>query len=151
MLATGIRVSSMNGFDRHSTEICCSKLQAQHMGLTGDLVPEIRFIPPPVDLEPFEQAAASTNGNRAGAVSVAAWRHPNKGAAAVAEWGQRNSQHVSFYGGGPFAPPGSQQVAYKGMPQLLAHFDRFVFLPTTIEPWLAARSRRLGPLAARLW
>jgi glycosyltransferase involved in cell wall biosynthesis len=110
-------------------QICCSYLQAEHMGIGASV------IPPPVDLQPFEQAAASMNGNRAGAVSVAAWRHPNKGAAAVAEWGQRNGQHVSFYGGGPFAPPGSQQVAYKGMPQLLAHFDRFVFLPTTIEPF----------------
>ena len=92
------------------------------------------LIPPPVALERFEQAAVSVNGNRAGIVSVGSWRNLGKAPHRVAEWAAEHGG-VDFYGGGVFAPDGSRQIAYEGMPALLARYETFVFLPAVIEPF----------------
>jgi hypothetical protein len=109
--------------------VCCSPLQAQYMGLEG-----ATCIPPAVDLLRFEAAAASMNGNRRGSVCVGQWRNYGKAAHKAAEWGAMNGG-VEFFGDGPFAPPGSVAVPYEAMPALLAEYERFVFLPTVIEPF----------------
>jgi hypothetical protein len=109
--------------------VCCSGLQAEYMGLLG-----ARVIPPPVDLDRFEAAAQDSNGDRRGAVCVASWRNLGKGAALAAEWGIEHGG-VEFYGPGPLAPVGALPVPYEQMPQLLAHYRTFVFLPTVIEPF----------------
>jgi hypothetical protein len=114
--------------------VCCSPIQAEHMGLDATL------IPPPVDLDRFAQAA---NGSRSGAVSVAAWRNHDKAPHRVAEWAVANDVPIDFYGGGELAPPGSQQVDYQAMPELLARYETFVYLPTVIEPF--------GRLVAEAW
>lgn len=113
--------------DGHTQPICCSPLQADYMGL--DAV----SIPPPVDLTRFERANANANG-RVGAVSVASWRNFGKAPHRVFEWAQRNGG-IDFYGDGPFAPEGSTAVEYDRMPELLARYRVFVFLPTVIEPF----------------
>jgi hypothetical protein len=109
--------------------VYCSQLQADYMG-----APDGRLIPPPVNLAPFEWAAAAVNGNRAGAVCVGSWRNMGKGARTVMRWAEQH-EPVDFYGGGPFAPDESRQIAYQGMPGLLARYDTFVFLPGVIEPF----------------
>jgi hypothetical protein len=122
--------------DREALAVCCSPLQADHMGIAAVL------IPPPVDLDRFAKAAESVNGSRKGSVSVGSWRNYGKAPHKVAEWGQANGG-VDFYGGGFLAPPGSQEVSYDAMPDLLASYERFVFLPTVIEPF--------GRLVAEAW
>jgi glycosyltransferase involved in cell wall biosynthesis len=119
------------------TTVCCSPIQAEYMGLADAL-----YIPPAVDLARFEQAGLSVNGNRAGAVCVGSWRNFGKAPHKAAEWAHGNGG-IDFFGSGPFAPPGSQEVAYEGMPGLLARYTTFVYLPTVIEPF--------GRLVAEAW
>jgi hypothetical protein len=121
---------------RNAQHVCCSPIQAEHMGLAAHLVP------PPVDLSRFERAAESVNGSRGGAVSVASWRNYGKAPHKAAEWGSRNGG-VDFFGGGELAPPGCQHVSYDSMPALLAQYQTFVFLPTVLEPF--------GRLVAEAW
>lgn len=111
---------------RHAQEVCCSPLQQQEMRLDGAVVP------PAMDLSRFEAAAGG--GERSGSVSVAAWQNPGKAPEQAAKWGADNGG-VQFFGGGPFAPPGSVEVPQEDMPALLASFERFVFLPTALEPF----------------
>lgn len=122
--------------DQNATPVCCSPIQADHMGL------EAHVIPPPVNLDRFAKAAESVNGNRAGSVSVGSWRNYGKAPHKVAEWASQNGG-VDFFGGGPFAPPRSQEVSYDAMPGLLAQYQTFVFLPVVIEPF--------GRVVAEAW
>lgn len=117
-------------------DIFCSPLQRDRFGANGGS----EVIPPPVNLEPFRDAAESAQ-ERAGAVSVASWANQGKAPHLVAEWGD-----VDFFGGGVFAPPGSQPVAYEDMPTLLARYETFVFLPTAVEPFgrLVAEAHAAG-------
>lgn len=109
----------------NAQEVCCSPLQQQEMRLDGAVVP------PAMDLSRFEAAASC---ERSGSVSVAAWQNPGKAPEQVAKWGAENGG-VQFFGGGPFAPPGSVWVPQENMPALLSRFERFVFLPTALEPF----------------
>jgi glycosyltransferase involved in cell wall biosynthesis len=122
--------------ERNATSICCSPMQAGYMGLD-----DVAFIPPPVNLDRFTDAA-DHDEERKGAVCVASWRNYGKGAHRAAEWAKKNGG-VDFYGGGPLAPPGAQEVPYELMPKLLAQYQTFVFLPTVIEPF--------GRLVAEAW
>jgi glycosyltransferase involved in cell wall biosynthesis len=117
--------------------VCCSPIQADHMGLD-----DVAHIPPPVDLDRFAKAAESVNGNRAGSVCVGSWRNYGKAPHKAAEWGARNGG-IDFYGGGPLAPRDCVEVDYEQMPALLARYERFVFLPTVLEPF--------GRVVAEAW
>jgi hypothetical protein len=121
---------------QHALHVCCSPIQAEYMGI------EAVLIPPSVDLKRFSKAAERSNGNRAGAVCVGSWRNYGKAPHRVLEWADQNGG-VDFFGGGVFAPTGSQEVPYEQMPELLARYERFVFLPTVIEPF--------GRLVAEAW
>lgn len=115
--------------DGNAIQVCCSPLQAEYMGLNDPVC-----IPPPIDLSRFEAAAAKMNGDRAGSVCVGSWRNYGKAAHKVAEWGAKNGG-VEFFGDGPFAPTGAVPVPYEAMPDLLAKYERFVFLPMVLEPF----------------
>lgn len=121
---------------RHAVQVCCSPIQADHMGVAAQL------IPPPVDLDRFERAAEQANGSRSGAVSVGSWRNYGKAPHKAAEWGRENGG-IDFFGAGPLAPPGSVDVPYDAMPGLLAQYETFVFLPVVLEPF--------GRLVAEAW
>jgi len=112
----------------NALSICCSPLQADYMHL------QALVIPPPVDLDRFMDAASRMNGGRKGAVCVASWRNAGKGQRKVMEWAEANGG-IDIYGGGYLAPPGSREIAYEGMPALMARYQTFVFLPTVIEPF----------------
>jgi glycosyltransferase involved in cell wall biosynthesis len=114
--------------DAHARSVCCSQLQAEYMGLDGALC-----IPPPVDIARFAKAAV-VDGERVGNVSVASWRNLGKAPQQAAAWGAENGG-VQFFGEGQFAPSGARPVAYDDMPELLARFETFVFLPTVLEPF----------------
>jgi len=112
----------------NALSVCCSPLQADYMQL------QALVIPPPVDLDRFMDAASRMNGGRKGAVCVASWRNAGKGQRRVMEWADANGG-IDIYGGGYLAPPGSREIAYEGMPALMARYQTFVFLPTVIEPF----------------
>lgn len=135
-LGDGVR-DWLHGFIAPSEHLFCSPMQATFMGYDGAIA-----IPPPVDLARFREAATHVNGDRSGSVSVASWRNAGKGQRQAMKWGRENGG-VDFYGGGALAPPGSMQMAYEGMPALLARYRTFVFLPTVIEPF--------GRLVAEAW
>lgn len=116
--------------DGSARPICISPLQADYMGLADDAV----LIPPPVDLSRFYAAADRVNGNRADSVCVASWRNRGKGAHRVLEWAAEN-EPVEFYGAGAFAPQSARPVEYDQMPDLLARYQTFVYLPEVIEPF----------------
>jgi glycosyltransferase involved in cell wall biosynthesis len=116
--------------------VCCSPVQAQYMDLTA-----AAWIPPAVNLDLFS-AAATTNGARNGACCVASWRNFGKAPHRALEWGEQNGG-IDFYGGGQLAPRGAREIPYEGMPQLLASYKHFVFLPTVLEPF--------GRLVAEAW
>lgn len=120
---------------RHAVQVCCSPVQADYMGIAA------QCIPPPVDLARFEAAAEAADG-RKGAVCVGSWRNFGKAPHRAAEWAAGNGG-IDFFGGGPFAPHGSLEVAYDGMPALLASYRTFVYLPTVIEPF--------GRVVAEAW
>jgi glycosyltransferase involved in cell wall biosynthesis len=133
----------------HTTHmICCSPIQADLMA-RGEGRPEGTgqrqadfLIPPAIDLGRFEEAASRVNGDRRGAVCVASWRNVGKGQRNIMEWAAENGG-VDIYGGGFLAPQGSREIPYAQMPDLLAHYERFVFLPTVLEPF--------GRVVAEAW
>ena len=124
--------------DEFAAYVFCSPLQAEAMGFTD----QAHLIPPPIDLRPFILAGAEANGSRSGAVSVAAWGNPGTAPGKAAEWGAKHGG-VDFYGGGAAAPPGSREVHPEAMPLLLSRYERFVFLPTALEPF--------GRVVAEAW
>lgn len=147
-LQPGVR----NWLDNHAQAIYCSPAQHQYMASfgaaghggarSGQAGQGAVYIPPPVDLERFRQAATEINGSRTGAVCVGSWRNYGKAPHRAAEWAKGNGG-IDFFGAGVFAPPGCQEVAYDAMPQLLASYRTFVFLPIVIEPF--------GRLIAEAW
>lgn len=113
----------------HARHVCCSPVQRDFMGVDAAL------IPPPVDLDRFDRAAAEVNGSRSGSVSVGSWRNYGKAPHKVVEWSREHGTTVDFFGEGPYAPHGTQPVPYDAMPALLAQYERFVFLPVVLEPF----------------
>lgn len=136
-----LRPEVLEWLEENATPLCCSPVQAIHMQLD-----DVDCVPPPVNLARFRAAARARvhgNGERHGAVSVAAWRNFGKAAHRAAEWAQQREQTLDFYGPGTFAPNGSTEVTYDAMPDLLARYQTFVFLPTVLEPF--------GRLVAEAW
>jgi hypothetical protein len=132
-LAPGVR----EWLNANARNVCCSPLQADHMRLA-----DAELVPPPVDLQPFIDAAEGVNGERKGAVSIGSWRNHGKAPHRAAEWGAQHGG-VTFFGNGPLAPPGCVEVPPAGMPAILSGFETFVFLPTVIEPF--------GRIVAEAW
>lgn len=97
-------------------------------------------IPPPVDLAPFRKHAGSKpKAKRAGTCWVGMGFY-GKGLQQAIEWAAVNGP-VDFYGDGPLMPPNSEvarilgHVPYNQLPSVLADYERFLFLPTHIEPF----------------
>lgn len=114
--------------------IFCSPLQADKFG--GTLDP----IPPALDLSHFRPTRQQRrNPNRKGACCVGAFMNPGKGGHLVAAWADEN-EPVDVWGFGPFQPAGPN-VRNRGpvdpvhLPTVLRDYERFVFLPTAIEPF----------------
>lgn len=99
-----------------------------------------RLIPPAVPLSDFYPPRQHRrNGKRKGTVSVATWQNPGKGAPLVERWAQEHGP-VAVYGTGPWHPVGPNIVfcgplEYRQIPQVLWGFERFLFLPTAVEPF----------------
>lgn len=110
-----------------------------HAKRFGPLVAE--QIPPAIPLKKFRPPRPIRRhaDRRQGAVSIASWRGPGKGAQLVMEYAAENGG-VAVYGPGPFLPVGPD-IDYGGelppdqvAPALWRH-ETFVFLPSVIEPF----------------
>lgn len=115
---------------REAVNVFCSPLQRErfpHPHEGGELVP------PPLDLDRFRNAALASQ-ERSGAVSLGSWQNHAKAPYLAQEWAQGNGG-IDFYGGGWLAPRGSTEVVYDEVPEILARYKTFVFLPTALEPF----------------
>jgi hypothetical protein len=121
-------------FVNNATSVFCSPLHYQRFPWVDGAI-DHELIPPPVDLDRFREAAARSNGNRKGVVSVAAWRGWGKTPYLSFEWARRAGVDIDFYGGGATAPAGSKHVPYDELPDLLARYGTFVYLPSQLEPF----------------
>lgn len=121
-------------FVERATNVFCSPLHFERFPWLNGHKVDHHLIPPPVDLQRFRDAAERSQG-RAGAVSVSAWRGWGKTPYLTQEWARKNGVKVDFFGAGQCAPEGSETVLYSEMPDLLAGYETFVFLPTALEPF----------------
>lgn len=96
--------------------------------------PRTHLIPPPVSLDRF-RARQNAAERRTGAVALGPWMNPGKAPHRAAEWAAEAGVSLDFYGGGPFAPPGSRPVEYDKVPELFAMYRTFVHLPSVLEPF----------------
>jgi glycosyltransferase involved in cell wall biosynthesis len=98
---------------------------------------ETRVIPPAIDLARF----GSTDGDRPrGVCWLGSPMHAGKGLVQAIEWAEEN-EPVDFWGVTAEQVPPSPHVQAKGLvppehvPSILKLYRRFVFLPTTVEPF----------------
>ena len=92
------------------------------------------LVPPPVDYLPFREAAQRASERR-GTVSVSAWRGWGKIPHHVYRWAEQNQEEVSLYGGGQCARRGPNRSCTRTCRELLARYERFVYLPVHLEPF----------------
>jgi hypothetical protein len=113
------------------------------------------IMPPNLDYKRFEQARILPMSLRDRPREGAIWygrMFPGKGVAEAVQWANVNKIHVDFYG---FGPDKGQivgeyahycgEVLYQEAPALLARYEKFLFLPTsvdsfsrtTVEAWYA--------------
>src|SRR6185503_2204168 len=96
-----------------------------------------RTIPPAIDLARFTR---SKRERPRGACWLGSAMHAGKGLIQAFEWAEEN-EPVDFWGVEPGqAPPGGHarakgHVPPEHVPTILARYRRFVFLPTTVEPF----------------
>lgn len=94
------------------------------------------IIPPPIDLDRFREVADSDAREGTCWMGMAFY---GKGIQQTQEWAAKNGP-VDFYGMGPMAPqsplmPLKGHVPYEQVPEVLARYERFLFLPTQLEPF----------------
>lgn len=101
---------------------------------------EGEIIPPPVDLAPFRRRGGTKpDAKREGTCWVGMGFY-GKGIQEALEWGERNGP-IDFYGIGPLMPPASAvarpmgHVPHGELPGVLAGYERFLFLPSRVEPF----------------
>lgn len=125
----------LRGYGPANEIICCSPAQADALGLD-----DVALIPPPIDLAAFRPPRQQRrNDERKGTCCVGAFMNPGKGGQLVAEWAMKN-EPVDVWGFGPYMPRGDYiadcgDVDPLKLPQLLWNYERFVFLPTALEPF----------------
>lgn len=131
-LSPWIRPDVRAWLDVRATHIYCSPVQRDRYGTSGPC------IPPALDLDRY-QPTRQAKRHRKGAVSVAQWRNPGKGAQQLVEWAEANG-HVDVYGPGDFIPAGPGidyrgELAPEGVASALFNYETFVFLPFALEPF----------------
>lgn len=98
----------------------------------------VTLLPPPIDLERF-RAAASERPRMPDSNCWLGMAFYGKGVRQLDEWSDANGP-VDFYGHGPVSPSSNTVqhkggVPYESVPAVLAAYERFVFLPTQVEPF----------------
>ena len=131
-LSPWIRSEVREWLDVRATHIYCSPAQRDRYGTSGPC------IPPALDLDRYRPTRQAKR-NREGAVSIAQWRNPGKGAQRIVEWAAEN-EPIDVYGPGDFIPAGDGidyrgELAADGVASVLLNYATFVFLPTELEPF----------------
>lgn len=101
-----------------------------------------RIIPPPVDVAPFI-AARSKSTKRSKTCWIGHMKNPQqKGVMAAVRWAQRCQEHVDFYGENAQELVGTGDyvnsfgpLPYDVVPNFMAGYKRFLFLPQYKEPF----------------
>jgi hypothetical protein len=122
---------SREWLEQNAEWVFCSPAQKERMGLKGIC------IPPPLDIR--ANRSQRRNGKREGTCSIAQWRNPGKGAGLVAEYARQWGQ-VDVWGPGDYIPRGPGihycgEVPPEVIPDTLALYETFVFLPFDFEPF----------------
>lgn len=118
----------------NATAVFTSPLHMQRFPWINGHKPDHRLIPPPVPLERFRSAQNAAE-RRTGAVALGPWMNPGKSPHRAAEWAREAGVQIDYFGGGPFAPPGSMPIEYDHVPELFAKYRTFVHLPSVLEPF----------------
>jgi glycosyltransferase involved in cell wall biosynthesis len=99
---------------------------------------ESRLVPPPIDLARFRSGSGKPRPR--GACWLGSALHAGKGLVQAFEWAEER-EPVDFWGLLPEHAPESERIVAKGfvppdyVPNILRQYRRFVFLPTTVEPF----------------
>lgn len=121
--------------DENAEHIFTSPLHRETYGLDGAV------IPPAVDLSRFRpNRQTRRNTERKGTCTVGSWQNPGKGGDLISELAARRQEPIDVWGFGPYLPCGEfinqcGSVDQIKLPELLAAYETFVFLPTAIEPF----------------
>lgn len=111
--------------------VFCSPAQRTKYGVEGYVVP------PPIDTKRFVPWNVT---ERKGTCTIGAWHNNGKGQARLVEWAEEHDEVVDVYGPGLFTPHGPylRQMGHLNpaeVPETLWRYERFVFLPTSFEPF----------------
>ena len=119
----------------HATSVFTSPLHRDRF--PHQVERETHVIPPPIDLARFRPRDKS---RPRGACWLGSAMHAGKGLLQAFEWAEEN-EPVDFWGVLPEQVPDSPRITAKGLvppeyvPKILGLYRRFVFLPTTVEPF----------------
>jgi glycosyltransferase involved in cell wall biosynthesis len=97
---------------------------------------DVSIIPPPCDLTP-----AGDTPKTKGAIWLGHALNPGKGIGNAVSWADRTQTQLDFVGEGPLMPPESDLikvlpgVPFDAVPATLAEYEKFVFLPSKLEPF----------------
>jgi len=95
------------------------------------------IVPPPMNLEPFREAAQRSK-HREGVIWIGAM-HRHKGILEATHWARINKELVDFYGGGSAVPRQERYVCYRGpvpygdVPELMARYEKFLYTPRVLD------------------
>ena len=107
----------------------------------------VEIIPPYIDLERFSEAreASEASGRREGTLWLGQMKNPmQKGISQTLQWAAKRDLVVDFYGENAVQVIGDHPngrivqrypVSYKDVPEIMARYERFVFLPQRNEPF----------------
>ena len=105
---------------------------------------KVEVIPPPVDIAPFVAAReAMPQSDRKNTCWIGQMKNPQqKGVMAAVRWAQRCQTSVDFYGENAPELVGVGDyvksfpaIPYSAVPQFMARYERFLFLPQCKEPF----------------
>lgn len=95
--------------------------------------------PPPVDIARFVDADMASTYRDGIFWMGQMWTH--KGVQEAVTWAEGTKTRVDFYGDGPLRPRRGEfvnyygQIAYEMVPELMASYDGFLYVPPVVEPF----------------
>lgn len=124
----------------NATHIFCSPLQRERFPHSLD--GEWPSVPPAVDLARFRPTRQmKRNTERVGTCWLGSMMNQGKGIQLAGEYAEREGIQVDFFGNGPHSPGLTTHtrpcgsIPYEQVPTVLASYERFLFLPSEIEPF----------------
>jgi glycosyltransferase involved in cell wall biosynthesis len=119
----------------HATSVFTSPLHRDRF--PHSIGSDTHLVPPAIDLARFRSQGKR---RRSGTCWLGSALHAGKGLVHAFEWAEEH-EPVDFWGVLPFDPPDSPRILVNGpvpsryVPEILGRYARFLFLPTTTEPF----------------